>query len=187
LEEVELGQVGDLLAADRALEGEVEVVQRLHLGEAGAPDPGVAAVGLSGGHLLGQDLGQVVLVVPALGAGPLGQGGGQGGDPWRLEGAGQERHLAGDSHLRHPRRRTQHQAVVATQIDRVQRQIAGLQASAGRSGQAQRPGMTGVEHDVGWGVAALWRAISAPSRWTTTAAGDSRIWTLRPASPGGTE
>jgi hypothetical protein len=45
-EEVELGQVGDLGAADRPLEAEVEVVQRLDLGEAGGPDPGVAAVGL---------------------------------------------------------------------------------------------------------------------------------------------
>jgi hypothetical protein len=30
-----------------------------------------------------------------------------------------------------------------------------LKASAGRSGQAQGSGVTGVEHDVGWGVAAL--------------------------------
>jgi hypothetical protein len=76
-QEVELGEVGDLGAADRALEGEVEVVQGLDLGEAGGPDPGVAAVGLPGGHLLGQDLGEVVLVVPALVAGLVGQGGGR--------------------------------------------------------------------------------------------------------------
>jgi hypothetical protein len=69
--------MGDLLAADRTLEGEVEVVQRLDLGEAGALDPGVTAVGLARGHLLGQDLGQILLVVPALGAGLLGQRGGK--------------------------------------------------------------------------------------------------------------
>jgi hypothetical protein len=97
-EEVELGQVGDLGAADRALEGVVDVVQGLDLGEVGGLDAGVAAVGLPGGHLLGQHLDQLVLVVPAFGAGLVGQG----GDPGGLQRPGQERDLAVGPHLGHP-------------------------------------------------------------------------------------
>ena len=75
-EEVELGEVQDALALERAREGEVEVVERLDGREAGRLDARLPAVALAGRDLLGEDRGQVVLVVPAVLAGPLGQGGG---------------------------------------------------------------------------------------------------------------
>lgn len=111
-------------------------------------------MGLARGHLLGQDLGQILLVVPALGAGLLGQRGGKAA----ILGALSARDRNATSlwaPSTPPRRRTRHQAVVAAQIDRLQRHVAGGQASAGRSGQAQRPGMTRVQHHISGGVAAL--------------------------------
>jgi hypothetical protein len=47
-EEVELVEMGDLLAGYGALVGEVEVIQGLDLGEPGCFDPVLAAVGFSG-------------------------------------------------------------------------------------------------------------------------------------------
>jgi hypothetical protein len=53
VEEVELAEVLDDLALDRALEGEVELLERLAGGEAGRLDPALAAVALPGGDLGG--------------------------------------------------------------------------------------------------------------------------------------
>ncbi len=72
-QEVELGQVADLLPLHAPLEGEVEIVQGLHLGEAGRPHPVLTTVSLPGRHLLGEDRGQIALIVPALLPGPFGQ------------------------------------------------------------------------------------------------------------------
>jgi hypothetical protein len=47
VQEVELAQVLDDLPFDRALEGEVEVLERLSGGEAGRPDARLAAVALA--------------------------------------------------------------------------------------------------------------------------------------------
>ena len=49
VQEVELARVLDDLALDRALEGEVELLERFAGREAGSLDPALAAVGLSGG------------------------------------------------------------------------------------------------------------------------------------------
>jgi hypothetical protein len=43
--------VSDLGPLDRALEGEVEIIERLHLGEAGTLDPRLTAMALARGHL----------------------------------------------------------------------------------------------------------------------------------------
>jgi hypothetical protein len=51
VEEVELAEVLDDLAFDRALEGEVELLERFAGGEAGRLDAALAAVGLPGGDL----------------------------------------------------------------------------------------------------------------------------------------
>jgi hypothetical protein len=56
-EEVQLVEVGDLLAAQRPLVGEVEVVEGLCLRESSRLDPVLPAVGLSGGDLFRQQLG----------------------------------------------------------------------------------------------------------------------------------
>ena len=49
VQEVELAEVLDDLLLDRALEGEVELLERFAGREAGSLDPALAAVGLSGG------------------------------------------------------------------------------------------------------------------------------------------
>jgi len=72
VQEVELGQVSDLSSLDRALEGEVEVVQGLGLREPSGLHPVLTSVVLTRGDLLGKHRGEVGLVVPGLGAGPLG-------------------------------------------------------------------------------------------------------------------
>src|SRR5919109_969746 len=51
VEEVELAEVLDHLAADRALEGEVELLERLAGRKARPLDPPLAAVGLARGDL----------------------------------------------------------------------------------------------------------------------------------------
>jgi hypothetical protein len=65
--------VGDLLALEAAGVVEVELLQALAGGEAGGPDPPLAAVALAGGDLALQAGGQELLVAPTLGAGPFGQ------------------------------------------------------------------------------------------------------------------
>jgi hypothetical protein len=73
VQEVELPQVLDDLAADRALEREVELLERLAGGEAGGLDARLAAVRLPRGHLGGeQQLGEA-LVAPAFLTGALRQ------------------------------------------------------------------------------------------------------------------
>ena len=73
-EEVELREVRHRLVLHRALEGEVEVVEGLHLREAGSLHPVLATVGVPSGDFLGEHRGEVGLVVPALLGGPLGEG-----------------------------------------------------------------------------------------------------------------
>jgi hypothetical protein len=68
-------------------------LQRLAGRESGGPDPALPAVGLPRGHLPLQAGGQVLLVRPALGAGPLGQPGHGLAQRGRLQRPGQERHL----------------------------------------------------------------------------------------------
>jgi hypothetical protein len=72
-QEVELAEVEDERLLDRALEAEVELLERLAGGEAGGLDPGLAAVRVSRCDLgLKQRLGEA-LVAPLLGPGALGQ------------------------------------------------------------------------------------------------------------------
>ena len=79
--------MGDLLPPDRVLEGEVEVIERLDLGKARPLDAGLAAVGLTPADILGQHRGEIGLVVPRLGARPLGEHAPGLGEARRLEGA----------------------------------------------------------------------------------------------------
>jgi hypothetical protein len=73
VEEVELAEVLDDLALDRALEGEVELLERLAGRKAGCLDAVLAAVRLPGGDLGGkQRLGEA-LVAPLLLARPVGE------------------------------------------------------------------------------------------------------------------
>ena len=88
--------MGDLLALDGALEGEVVVIERLDLGEAGGLDPVLAAVGFSGGDFFGEDGGQVGLVVLAFLGRSFGQHRGASADARRFEGPGQEGELRAD-------------------------------------------------------------------------------------------
>jgi hypothetical protein len=97
-QEVELGEVGDELLADRPLEGEVEVVQGLDGRQPGRLDSGCPTRGLPRNDLLLEHGGQVTLVVPALGAGPLGQRPGRSPDAWRLQHAGEVDELGRRSH-----------------------------------------------------------------------------------------
>ncbi len=84
-EEVELGEVGDGGPLDAGLGLEVEVVDGLDRREAGGLDAGLATVTVAGADLFGQDRGEVRLVVPALGAGGLGEASGDGADARGLE------------------------------------------------------------------------------------------------------
>jgi hypothetical protein len=83
VQEVELAEVLDDLAADRALEGEVELLERLAGREARGLDPALAAVALARGDLRReQRLGEAI-VAPLLLAGSVGElgrraGGGRG-------------------------------------------------------------------------------------------------------------
>ncbi len=95
-EEVELGEVGDLLALDRALEGEVEVIEGLDLREPGRLHTVRAAVVLARGDLLGEHRRQVVLVGPGLLPGPLRERRGDRSDPRGLQGPRQERDVGCD-------------------------------------------------------------------------------------------
>src|SRR3954453_13022063 len=71
-EEVELAEVEHRVAADRGLEGEVEVLERLARREPGGLDPGLATVAVAAVDLgLQQHLGEA-LKRPLLGAGAVG-------------------------------------------------------------------------------------------------------------------
>jgi hypothetical protein len=73
VQKVELAEVLDHLLSDRALEAEVELLERLARGEAGGLGPALAAVGLPGGDLGRQQRLDEALVAPLLAAGPLGE------------------------------------------------------------------------------------------------------------------
>ena len=64
VQEVELAEVLDHLALDRALEGEVELLERLAGGKAGRLDAGLAAVALARGDLGGEQRLGEALVAP---------------------------------------------------------------------------------------------------------------------------
>ena len=73
MEEVELPEVLDHRLLDRALEGEVELLERLAGGEPGGLDPALTAVAVAGGDLgAEQHLGEA-LIAPLLLAGPVSQ------------------------------------------------------------------------------------------------------------------
>ncbi len=72
-EEVELAEVEDERLLHRALEAEVELLERLSGGEARLLDPRFATVGVAGGDLRLQQQLREALVRPLLLACPLGQ------------------------------------------------------------------------------------------------------------------
>ena len=102
-QEVELGQVHHLVALHAALEGEIEVIQGLHLGKAGKTHPVLPAVRVTGGHLLRKDGGQISFVVPAFGPSLLGERFCGLADPGGLEGPRQIGDLRGGGHALTPR------------------------------------------------------------------------------------
>jgi hypothetical protein len=71
VQEVQLAEVLDDLLLDRALEGEVELLERLSGREPGGLDAVLATVGLAGGELGGEDGLEEALVRPGLLAGAL--------------------------------------------------------------------------------------------------------------------
>jgi hypothetical protein len=73
VQEVELAEVLDHGLLDRALEAEVELLERLAGREAGRLDPRLAAVRLARGDVGGEQRLAEALVAPALLAGSLGQ------------------------------------------------------------------------------------------------------------------
>src|SRR3954451_3102885 len=72
-EEVELSELQDRGLLDRALKGEVELLQRLSGGEARGLDPALTAVAVTAVGLGLQQRGGEVLITPVLGAGALGE------------------------------------------------------------------------------------------------------------------
>ena len=66
VQEVELAEVLDHLLLDRALEGEVELLERLAGGEPRGADPGLAAVRLACGDLGGEQRLSEPLIAPFL-------------------------------------------------------------------------------------------------------------------------
>jgi hypothetical protein len=86
--------VQDRVAADRGLEGEVEVLERFARREAGGLDAGLAAVAVAAVDLgLQQHLGEA-LKRPLLGTGAVGELGQRPRRGRRLQGAEQMRQLA---------------------------------------------------------------------------------------------
>jgi hypothetical protein len=73
VQEVELPEILDHLLLHRALEGEVELLERLAGREAGGLDPALAAVALARGDLGRQQRLAEALVAPVLLARPLGE------------------------------------------------------------------------------------------------------------------
>jgi hypothetical protein len=99
--EVELAEVGDDVAAHRALVLEVELVEALAGGEAGGPDPGLAAMAGPRGDLALEAGREVRLVAPALVPGALGEAGARVEEGRRLERpaeVGQVRSRRGQAH-----------------------------------------------------------------------------------------
>ena len=93
MQEVELAEVLDDRLLDTALEGEVELLQRLAGREAGGLDAALAAVAVARGDLgREQRLGEA-LIAPLLLAGPLGEHRQRPGGGRRLERAEQVRQL----------------------------------------------------------------------------------------------
>ena len=92
-EEVELAEVQHRVAADRGLEGEVELLERLAGGEAGGLDAALAAVAVAAVGLGLQQRGGELLIAPLLGAGAIGELGQRPGRGRRLERAEQVREL----------------------------------------------------------------------------------------------
>ena len=72
-EEVELPEVQHGVAAERCLEGEVELLQRLARREPRGPDPGLAAVAVAAVGLGLQQRGGELLIGPFLRAGAVGE------------------------------------------------------------------------------------------------------------------
>ena len=72
-DEVQGAEVGDQVPFQPAGVVEVELLQALAGREPGGPDPAFAAVGVAGGDLALQAGGQILLMGPGLGPGPLGQ------------------------------------------------------------------------------------------------------------------
>ena len=73
VQEVELAEVLDHGLLHDALEGEVELLQRLAGGEPRGADPALAAVRLAGGDLGGEQRLGELLIAPLLRAGALGE------------------------------------------------------------------------------------------------------------------
>ena len=93
VEEVELAEVLDHGLLDRALEGEVELLERLARWEPGGLDPALTAMAVAGGDLgAEEDLGEV-LVAPGLLAGPVSERGQRPSGGRRLQRAEQVREL----------------------------------------------------------------------------------------------
>src|SRR4051794_14489896 len=72
-EEIELAQVQDAVAADRGLEGEVELLQRLAGGEPRGLDPALAAVAVAAVEPGLEQRGGERLERPVFGAGAVGE------------------------------------------------------------------------------------------------------------------
>src|SRR5829696_2939207 len=70
-EEVQAGQMHDLVAFQTACVVEVELLDAFAGRESGSPDPVLAAVGIAGGDLTLQTSRQVFLMAPRFGPGPL--------------------------------------------------------------------------------------------------------------------
>jgi hypothetical protein len=70
-DEIEGAEVGDDVSLQRALEAEVEVLERLSRWEPGGADAALAAVVLAGGNFTLQARGEELFMRPALGPCPL--------------------------------------------------------------------------------------------------------------------
>ena len=92
-EEVELAEVFDDGLLDRALEGEVELLERFVGREPRGADPDAPAGGFARGDLGGEQRLGEALIAPFVGAGPLGELGQRPGRSWRLECAEEVREL----------------------------------------------------------------------------------------------
>ena len=98
VEEVELPEMLDDLLFDRALEGEVELLERLAGWEPCGFDPQLAAGSVSGGDLGGQQRFGEALIAPFLRARTLAELRHRTGGCWRLHRPEQVRELSGGAH-----------------------------------------------------------------------------------------